>query len=92
MPKVNLRPAHRTLARTMAKRLAATELVWYISKEHEKKTYYVQEVDKKSGSVKWTLRRKNAIQFRTNGAVYQFIYKFLNNRNDVVLVNAPEED
>ena len=92
MPKLNLAQTRKVLTKKIAKKGFVDELVWYISKEHQKKIYYVQEVNRKTGAVTWTTRRKWAIQFRTNGAVYQFISKFMNDRNDVALINAPEED
>lgn len=65
--------------------------VWYIAKKHNDKTYYVHEVDKKSGTVKWTSSRNKAMVFRTENGVHHFLHTYMNDRTDIYLINAPEK-
>lgn len=66
-------------------------MVWYVAKENDDKTYYIKEVDKESGAVKWSASRSKSMQFHTEHGVHHFIHAFLNNRPDIFLVHAESE-
>lgn len=66
--------------------------VWYIAKKHNNATYYVHEVDKQSSAVKWTKYRGNAMQFKTENGVHQFLRSHMNDRKDIYLIHAPEKE
>lgn len=66
-------------------------MVWYIAKKNDDRTYYIKEVDKDSGAVKWSSSRSKSMQFHTEHGVHHFIHAFLNNRSGIFLIHAPSE-
>jgi len=95
MPKIDLshnqrlQAQHGQLVRPMANR--QSDMVFYISKKHARAVYYVHEYNKETHVVTWTRHRRNAVCFRTQQAVYQYLHAYLNNRSDVYLVHALQE-
>lgn len=65
--------------------------VWYISKHQNNTTYYVKEVDKENGAIKWTTHRSKSMQFHTENGVHHFIHSYMKDRHDIYLIHAPEE-
>lgn len=87
MPKLNLISGKRP-SRYMSNQ---QNTVFYVSKKHERDVYYVREVDKDNKAVKWIKHRNRAIRFHTQRSVYQFLHAYMNDRTDIIIVNALEE-
>lgn len=95
MPKINLLK-RKTVKIKAAKQKHSQEgegvaKVWYISKHQNRTNYYVQEVDKENGAIKWTSHRSKALQFHTESGVHHFIHAYMNDRKDIYLIHAAEE-
>lgn len=65
------------------------ELVWFVGKRQNGKTFFVADYDDDNNAVMWSGRKEDSISFKTERAVHRFIQKHLHNRTDIILVQAP---
>ena len=75
------------------KRLAAaggTRAVWYICKKQDNKMYYLADFDSVRKVALWCIHRADAHHFHTESGLQFFIADNLNNRKDLILVQAQE--
>lgn len=87
MAKINLLNHKIKLLR----KLATEKKVWYVVKEQNESLYYINEVNKWTGTVKWTRSRNNAMQFHTQSGIQHFSQIHLKNRDDYRHVSMVED-
>ncbi len=65
--------------------------VWFIGKQQTGETFYIADYDDDNSTVTWTRKRAGGISFKTERSVHRFIHKHLNDRNDIILIQAPPD-
>lgn len=90
--KINLLKRKPKRLKRVGNKTEMENKVWYIAIKHNNTTYYVQEVDKQNGAVKWTTHRSRAMQFHTENGVHHFIHAYMNDRHDIYLIHAEGEE
>lgn len=91
MKNINLIKKQVAHATKTGSRSLGGATVWYISKHQNRINYYVKEVDKINGAIKWTTHRKHAMQFHTENGVHHFIHAYMKDRRDIYLIHSIEE-
>jgi len=61
---------------------------WFIGKNVNRKTFYVADHDSQENTTMWTSRRKESLAFLSERACHKYITRYLNDRNDVILINV----
>lgn len=77
--KLNLMVSRRTPTRAYT---------WYIGKQQPDAVYYLAEFDDDASTAMWCKQRSDAMPFKTEAGVHQFISTYLNNRSDITLVQV----
>ena len=65
---------------------------WFIGLLKNDKLYYVADVDNDNGTVLWCDSRSQALKFRTEIAVSNYVDKALHARTDIHLIHSDLEE
>lgn len=70
------------------KRATIEQSVWLISKRNNGKIYFLVDYDRDNKTALWSQHRRDALEFKTEAGVTQYISTYLNNRKDIILVHT----
>lgn len=88
MPNTRQLVKQRKLNLMANRRAPNVRHIWFIGKRQSGFLYYLAEFDDNTSTAMWSKHQLDAIPFKTEVGIHQFISSYLNNRTDLVLVQV----